>query len=204
MGPSFRTPHHVCFLAPSSSPVHLPVYRRYVDFRLLPLLGALYGISLIDRSNLALAFLYVAPPIPPFIFYLVSLVSQAWTRTLASSLVQDTVSSPASFLCRTSCCQCYRCLCRAKLIDSNFRQVPSNALLRYFNPVYLLSAYILLWGGVQTGMGFVNSWEMLLMTRVLLGALEVNDLRFSPYIFSHCPQAGFFPGMVFIITTWYV
>ncbi|RXW14895.1 hypothetical protein EST38_g10960 [Candolleomyces aberdarensis] len=67
-------------------------------------------------------------------------------------------------------------------------QLPSNLLLRRFGVSNWLAFCVVSWGGVQLAMGFVPSWEYLALCRMLLGALE----------------AGFFPGLVFIITTWYI
>ncbi|KAF5373816.1 hypothetical protein D9758_000970 [Tetrapyrgos nigripes] len=66
-------------------------------------------------------------------------------------------------------------------------QLPSNAVLRYFGVRYCMTVYVIGWGIAQLGMAFVKTWEQLLVCRVLLGAFE----------------AGFFPAMTFVITTWY-
>jgi MFS family permease len=55
-------------------------------------------------------------------------------------------------------------------------------------PRNTLSFYVAAWGFISIGMGFVPTWGWLALCRVLLGILE----------------AGYFPGMVFIISTWYV
>jgi MFS family permease len=53
-------------------------------------------------------------------------------------------------------------------------------------PRNALSFYVTAWGFTQIGMGFVPTWGWLAFCRVLLGLLE----------------AGYFPGMVFVISTW--
>ena len=45
-----------------------------------------------------------------------------------------------------------------------------------------------MWGCVMIGMGFVQSWQALAGLRVILGIFE----------------AGFFPGCVYLLSTWYV
>ncbi|KNZ74905.1 hypothetical protein J132_05904 [Termitomyces sp. J132] len=67
-------------------------------------------------------------------------------------------------------------------------QLPSNLVLRRLGERNILAFCVVSWGLVQMAMGFVPSWGLLALCRVLLGVFE----------------AGFFPAMVFIITTWYV
>ncbi|KAF9268568.1 MFS general substrate transporter [Marasmius fiardii PR-910] len=69
-------------------------------------------------------------------------------------------------------------------------ELPSNVVLRFFGCRKLLSVCVVSWGIVQLAMGFVPSWKYLAACRVLLG----SDIRF---------QAGFFPALVFNISTWY-
>ncbi|KAJ3565563.1 hypothetical protein NP233_g7554 [Leucocoprinus birnbaumii] len=66
-------------------------------------------------------------------------------------------------------------------------QFPSNIILRKLGVSNWLTFCVVSWGAVQLAMGFVSSWEYLALCRVLLGAFE----------------AGFFPALVFVITTWY-
>ncbi|KAF7361774.1 putative transporter C11D3.18C [Mycena venus] len=65
--------------------------------------------------------------------------------------------------------------------------LPSNFYARIFGVRLWLTICVISWGTVQLGEGFVKSWNQLLACRILLGAFE----------------AGFFPPLVFIITTWY-
>lgn len=53
-------------------------------------------------------------------------------------------------------------------------------------------------------MGFVQSWKYLALCRMLLGAFEVLDVLIRPLtsITEGERQAGFFPALVFVITTW--
>ncbi|KAJ3514754.1 hypothetical protein NLJ89_g2185 [Agrocybe chaxingu] len=66
-------------------------------------------------------------------------------------------------------------------------QLPSNLFLRRLGGTHWLASLVIAWGSVQLAMGFVPSWGYLALCRVLLGAFE----------------AGFFPAMVYIISTWY-
>jgi len=67
-------------------------------------------------------------------------------------------------------------------------QFPSTVIIRYLGPRNHLAGITLLWGIVMIGMGFVKDWQSLAALRVILGILE----------------AGFFPGCVYLLSTWYV
>ncbi|KAH8809657.1 high-affinity nicotinic acid transporter [Flagelloscypha sp. PMI_526] len=66
-------------------------------------------------------------------------------------------------------------------------QLPSNLVLRKLGPRNWMSICVIGWGISQLSMGFVTNWHQLSVLRALLGLFE----------------AGFFPAMVFIISTWY-
>ncbi|KAH8814780.1 hypothetical protein DL96DRAFT_1685011 [Flagelloscypha sp. PMI_526] len=66
-------------------------------------------------------------------------------------------------------------------------QLPSNLVLRRLGPRNWMTICVVGWGVSQLGMGFVKNWHQLSACRALLGVFE----------------AGFFPAMVFIISTWY-
>jgi len=66
-------------------------------------------------------------------------------------------------------------------------QLPSSFMLRRLGARTWLTMCVTGWGACQLGMGFVSQWGFLVLCRILLGACE----------------AGFFPALVFIITTWY-
>ncbi|KAG5635166.1 hypothetical protein H0H81_012178 [Sphagnurus paluster] len=52
-------------------------------------------------------------------------------------------------------------------------QLPGLLVLRKFGARNWLAFIVVAWGAVQLGMGFVPSWGWLILTRVLLGVLEV-------------------------------
>ncbi|KAG7579940.1 hypothetical protein FFLO_00148 [Filobasidium floriforme] len=66
-------------------------------------------------------------------------------------------------------------------------EVPSNMVMKAWRPSMWLPTIMLAWGGVMIGMGFVDSFSHLLVTRVFLGITE----------------AGLFPGVSFFLTQWY-
>lgn len=66
-------------------------------------------------------------------------------------------------------------------------EIPSNLLMKKFNPHIWLSLSILLFGIIMLCQGFVQSYSGLLATRFFLGLCE----------------AGIFPGSVYLISFWY-
>ncbi|KAF8729463.1 hypothetical protein AX14_006080 [Amanita brunnescens Koide BX004] len=74
------------------------------------------------------------------------------------------------------------------LLQVSHMQLPSNLFVRRIGARNTVTFCVVSWGIVQLSMGFVPSWGYLTLCRVLLGAME----------------AGFFPALVFIISTWYV
>ncbi|KJA28876.1 hypothetical protein HYPSUDRAFT_623648 [Hypholoma sublateritium FD-334 SS-4] len=125
---------------------------RKVDWRMLPLLGVLSALSLIDRSNIGLA--------------------------RSAGMDHDLKLNIGA---RYSIATC------VYFVPYILFQLPSNLFLRKLGVVQYLSFLVIAWGGVQISMGFVPTLGYLVFVRVLLGTFE----------------AGFFPAMVYIITTWY-
>ncbi|ELQ38358.1 inner membrane transport protein yfaV [Pyricularia oryzae] len=66
-------------------------------------------------------------------------------------------------------------------------EIPSNIILKKVRPSIWLSLLIMAWGITMTCMGFVKNFDGLVATRVVLGIFE----------------AGFFPGAVYIVSSWY-
>ncbi len=60
------------------------------------------------------------------------------------------------------------------LIGCTFSNVPGSLVLRYFGVRNWLAGITLAWGAVQLSMGYIHSWHLLVLCRVLLGALEVG------------------------------
>ncbi|KAM0717210.1 hypothetical protein Q7P37_007062 [Cladosporium fusiforme] len=66
-------------------------------------------------------------------------------------------------------------------------EVPSNIVLKLMRPSIWISILMVAWGIVMTLQGIVETYEHLIVTRVLLGLFE----------------SGFFPAATFLITCWY-
>ncbi|EAU83959.1 hypothetical protein CC1G_09841 [Coprinopsis cinerea okayama7 len=125
---------------------------RMVDWRMLPLLGLLYAVALIDRTNLGIA------------------------RT--AGMQEDL---------RLDIGERYSIASMIYFVPYILFQIPANLILRKLGARLFLTICVVGWGAAQTGMGFVPNWGLLCVCRVLLGIFE----------------SGFFPALVFIITTWY-
>ncbi|KAI6782780.1 uncharacterized protein J7T54_000923 [Emericellopsis cladophorae] len=72
-------------------------------------------------------------------------------------------------------------------ITYTFLQPPATILTRKIGPRPFLSGICFAWGVVMVGFGFVQDWVVLIPLRLLLGLFE----------------AGYFPGIVYLISTWY-
>ncbi|KAJ9142830.1 MFS general substrate transporter [Coniochaeta hoffmannii] len=66
-------------------------------------------------------------------------------------------------------------------------QPPATVLIRKIGPRIFLSFIVFAWGVVMIGFGFVHSWQVMAVLRVILGVFE----------------AGFYPGCVYLLSTWY-
>ncbi|KAF5359992.1 hypothetical protein D9758_007585 [Tetrapyrgos nigripes] len=125
---------------------------RQIDLRMLPLLGILYAIALVDRTNLSFA------------------------RT--AGMEEDLQIAVGDR---------YSIVSLVFFIPYTLFELPSNLLLRRFGVRLCLTCYIAGWAVVLLGMTFVKNYQQLAVCRTLLGVFE----------------AGFFPAMTFVISTWY-
>ncbi|KAF9012461.1 major facilitator superfamily domain-containing protein [Cyathus striatus] len=123
-----------------------------IDLRMLPLLGLLYAVALVDRTNLGIARI-------------------AGMNSDLKLNVNERYSIASMIY----------------FIPYILLQLPGNIILRWLGARTWLTICVVGWGTAQLGMGFVPTWGYLSLCRALLGVFE----------------AGFFPALVFIITTWY-
>ena len=94
-------------------------------------------------------------------------------------------------LCTLHCAVCVlvpfssKCTYQLTLRHSDLsRQLPSNLFLRRLGGVHWLSFLVVAWGAVQLAMGFVPTWGVLALCRVLLGTFEVPDFVITPEVIS--------------------
>ncbi|KAB5576340.1 phthalate transporter [Coniochaeta sp. 2T2.1] len=66
-------------------------------------------------------------------------------------------------------------------------QAPATVAIRKAGPRMFLAGIVFAWGVVMIGFGFVHSWQVMAVLRVILGIFE----------------AGFYPGCVYLLSTWY-
>lgn len=126
--------------------------RRRIDFRLIPALGLMYGISLMDRKN----------------------VSNAAIAGMRVDL--DLLEGYR-----------YSLITLTFFITYVIFQAPMTVICRKIGPRIFLPGICLLWGSVIIGFGFAKNWTTLVALRLVLGILE----------------AGYFPGCVYLLSTWY-
>ena len=134
------------------SPKRAAAIRRRIDFRLIPALGFMYGISLMDRKN----------------------VSNAAIAGMRNDL---DLHQGYRYSLITLCF----------FITYVIFQPPMTVICRKVGPRIFLPGICLLWGCVILGLGFGKNWTTLVALRLILGILE----------------AGYFPGCVYLLSTWY-
>ncbi|KAL7622399.1 hypothetical protein AAE478_007903 [Parahypoxylon ruwenzoriense] len=125
---------------------------RKIDVRLIPILGALYTIAMVDRSNISVARI--------------------------SGLDEDVglaVGDRASVALLVF------------FIGYMLFELPSNMIIHKVGAANWIALIVFAWGLVSMGIGFVNNWVALAVLRAFLGVFE----------------AGFYPGCVYLISSWY-
>ena len=147
-----------------------------MDLRLLPLLGMLYALALIDRTNLGIARI---AGMEHDLVHLNNIL-----HCLSVSDLKMATAIVHRFSLQHHLCCVFHALC--SLVNRRFStlvylhahdkysQLPSNIFLRYLGVRNWLAFCVVAWGGVQLGMGFVPNWGLLAFLRVLLGAFEVS------------------------------
>ncbi|KAJ4182789.1 hypothetical protein NW767_013754 [Fusarium falciforme] len=125
---------------------------RKVDWRLLPILGCLYTIALVDRSNVAVARI----------------------SGMDEDLGLDQGSRASISL-------------MVFFIGYIIFEIPSNAFIHKLGAANWLAFLAVAWGLVSLGIGFLHNWQGFAVLRSFLGVFE----------------AGFFPGCVYLVSSWY-
>ncbi|KAI1413650.1 major facilitator superfamily MFS-1 [Hypoxylon sp. FL1857] len=124
---------------------------RRIDLRLVVVVGCMYCISLMDRTNLSAA-------------------------AVAGMLTDlDMVGNR------------YSIVTLVFFVTYIVFQTPSTPIIRRVGPRIFLSTITLCWGATMIGFGFVPTYDALLGLRLVLGIFE----------------AGYFPGCVYLLSTWF-
>jgi len=158
---------------PSHGNIH---HRRMIDWRMLPLLGFVYAVALIDRTNLGIARTSgMDADLVCSILPVSSSKAKRVSRNSASAI--GIVSHPWSTSSRIFSCKSFLLLTVCTLhifLQSYDRQIPGNIILRWIGARLWLTICVVGWGFAQLGMAFVPTWGYLSLCRVLLGVFEVS------------------------------
>lgn len=126
--------------------------RHRIDMRLIPPLGAMYGISLMDRKNISNA-------------------------SIAGMRVDLDLEEGYR----------YSLITLSFFITYVIFQSSMTVVCRKVGPRIFLPGICMAWGLVVLGFGFLNNWTSMVGLRLVMGILE----------------AGYFPGCVYLLSTWY-
>ncbi|KKA29413.1 hypothetical protein TD95_004605, partial [Thielaviopsis punctulata] len=136
-----------------------------IDRRLVVIVGVMYCISLMDRTNMsAAAIAGMRTEIHLFDNKYVRLLSFMRLKEKANGKKQ--VANLVFFITYT------------------LFQPPSTVLIRKIGARIHLSLITLFWGGVLIGMGFVDNFSQLAACRVVIGALEAGFFPGCVYLLS--------------------
>lgn len=163
------------------------LHRRRIDMRLLPILGVMYSMSLIDRTNLGLALVagmqedlglaigsrYTIIVMVFFVTYMYGIPIQVaftlCTRLTCRSINQGIRDSK----CESAIPQEMATTILQCLTANHPKQ---NLLLPKIGPANWLSFLGVSFGAILIGMGFTKSWITMAVCRALLGVLEAGFL----------------------------
>lgn len=146
---------------------------RKVDAHLLPFLIVMYLLNFLDRSNLA--------------------------QARQGSLEADLGMVGTDFNLATS----------IFFVGYLLMQLPSNMLITRLRPSIYLCTAMTLWGVVSTCNAATHSFGALIAVRFFLGFVEVSIFlspspwKQSPHGWLMIAQAPFFPGAIFLMSSWY-
>ncbi|KAL1405766.1 hypothetical protein Q8F55_007439 [Vanrija albida] len=123
-------------------PAEVKRITRKIDFRLIPMLIAMYSISLIDRTNLAVA------------------------RTANENQFDKDLGTGKPNGME------YNIVTLVFFVPYIVFELPSQFGLKKFGARLWLGSAVTLWGFVMLGMGFVKNWQSLAALRAILGFFE--------------------------------
>lgn len=158
---------------------------RRIDLRILPIVGAVYCISLIDRTNRK--------------WHSTHSFNIIYHRLTVTQVGAANIAGYARAFLHV-CLQAKSCYSMAKDLEltTGMRystvtlvffptyivfELPATVLIRWIGPRLFLSSITMTWAAVMIGFGFTNNWKVLGGLRAVLGILE----------------AGFFPGCLYFL-----
>lgn len=163
---------------------------RKIDWHLLPFLALLYLPSFLDRSNFGNARLAGIERS----LSMTGLDYNVYAHHLTTSLSWLTIAQNALAV-----------FFPFYIIS----EIPSNIILKKIGPAIWIPTLIVTWGIVCTLMGVVQNHAGLMAARSFLGlAVSPSDYLLTRHIaFGRLivvvQEGGLFPGVAFVITTWY-
>jgi len=147
---------------------------RRIDWRLLPMLCIVLGLSLIDRTNISSAYV----------------IGMGDDLQMKKSAHYPTFSPAVR---RTRHTDCLHLTCPIGILGSRYSiallvffitygifEVPSNLIIRRIGARVWLAFLITAWGLSVLGMGFARHWTAIVACRVLLGLFEAGCKHSSP------------------------
>jgi MFS family permease len=147
---------------------------RKIDWRLIPVLIAMYCVSLIDRTNLS----YARQANNGYMNKELALAGENNRYSIITAIFF------VPYIILELPCEFGSPREGTYLIATN----PSAQFgLRKFGARYWLGGAVILWGVAQLGMAFVKTWEQLAAVRAVLGAFE----------------SALFPGASYLVACWY-
>lgn len=132
--------------------------RLKVDFRILPYLCLVFGLSLLDRSNISAA--YIAGMGEDLELGIGVYLHNH--RALSKTVL---IIGPGNR---------YSIALLLFFVTYALFELPSNLVIRRIGAKWWLSFLITAWGVCVLGMGFVRSWVTLTVLRLLLGIFEAG------------------------------
>jgi sugar phosphate permease len=137
-------------------PDYLKRLQRKIDWRLIPVLSLMYAISLIDRTNLAIA-------------------RAANNNQMNKELALDINGGDNNR---------YSIITLVFFVPYIIFEIPSQIGLRKFGARIWLGSAVLLWGVVMLSMGWANNWSALAAQRAILGLFESALFPGAAYLIS--------------------
>ncbi|KAG6888987.1 hypothetical protein C0992_006863, partial [Termitomyces sp. T32_za158] len=139
---------------------------RLVDLRILPLLGLIFAVAVVDRVNTGVA--RIAGMEKDLVILVLDLVAFLGLINPQRLDIGNRYSLVACIY----------------FIPYILLQLPSNMILRKLGARTWISICVVCWGAAQLGMGFVPTWGYLLLCRTLLGVFEAGLLPAIVFIIS--------------------
>lgn len=132
---------------------------RRIDFRLVPTLGFMYAVSLMDRTNLGIAAI-------------AGMVTGTFARRVGSALAKEwqlTIRPDLKLIGYR-----YSIITLVFFATYVLLQPPATVVLRKVGPRIFLPSITFLWGATMVCFGFLTTWTQMVGMRLVLGVFEAG------------------------------